>query len=505
MKNCNRKIFIFTVICSFVLGSLNAKEIVLGGKDGWPEFNSEKNITTGVGRYGYPCIELASNSFVFDSGTDFLIDFENPENPVSDGNYTVTQNKLKRSNQTVMEKFAGLSRNLGALSVSGESGTFFGTEGLKGSFSFEFWICPSVSENGETILKWESSKNINNRLVYQLLNCGFNKGHLEWTLSNIFDSERIPGIPKEIILKGRKNIVPDNWSQHVLTYNIETGCLEYIVNGITEDLAYITSNGKDNGEVALVSLGTVADLHICPHYTGKIDDIRLVKRPYGVQKFQNAEAGGKIGHTQFIPQGGSFITKPIMVSNGSKLNSISAEMNVPEQTAVLLYVRSGENYYNWTDTYPEWKPIENNTQIEDVTGLYFQISAELYPDGNGEKSPSITQIKLDYYELPEPVPPFVVKAVAGNGTVTVSWNYSVEETAGGYYLYYGTRPGEYLGRVALEGESPINVGNTTSYTVTGLENGRIYYFAIAAWSAEDDRVVGKLSKEVFARPLARLK
>ena len=99
----------------------------------------------------------------------------------------------------------------------------------------------------------------------------------------------------------------------------------------------------------------------------------------------------------------------------------------------------------------------------------------------------------------------VVKAVAGNGSVTVSWNYSVDDTAGGYYLYYGTRPGEYLGRMAIEGESPINVGNTTSYTVTGLENGKIYYFAVAAWSAYDMRVVGNLSKEVFARPLARLK
>ena len=72
-------------------------------------------------------------------------------------------------------------------------------------------------------------------------------------------------------------------------------------------------------------------------------------------------------------------------------------------------------------------------------------------------------------------------------------------------MYYGTRSGEYLGRIALEGESPINVGNTTSFTVSGLENGKIYYFAIAAWSASDMRVVGELSKEVFARPLARLK
>ena len=87
----------------------------------------------------------------------------------------------------------------------------------------------------------------------------------------------------------------------------------------------------------------------------------------------------------------------------------------------------------------------------------------------------------------------------------LKWKYSVDDTAGGYYIYYGSRPGEYLGRIAVEGASPIKIGNQTSFKVTGLENGKIYYFAIAAWSRLDDRITGPMSKEVFARPLDRLK
>lgn len=507
LRNCIKKVLLFVAVCFILTGAAlaYAEEIKLGGKAGWPDFQSQENLTKGKGRFGYDCIQLASNSFVFDDYTDLLINFENTSNPIADGEYRMLSNNLKISNQTKNGKYAGLSRNIGGLSVEGKPGTFFGSEGLMGSFSIEFWLRPSIVENGESIVNWESSKNVDNRLVYQLLSGTFNKGHMEWVLSNFFDFYGSENGGKDIILKGSSKIIPETWSYHVLSYDSDTGILEYLVNGITEDIKYITMNGREDGEVCLVMLGTVAELALCSEYTGELDDFRILRRPYSPPDFQSADNAGKLGHTQYLPEGGRFISKPIMVSNGSTLNSLTAEMNEPEQTEICYYVRSGDNFYGWTDSYPEWKPVESGEAIEGVSGLYFQICAELMPDGNGEKTPSITEITLDFTELTEPLPPFVVKAVAGNGSVTVSWNYSVEETAGGYYLYYGTRPGEYLGRVAVEGESPINVGNTTSFTVTGLENGKIYYFAVAAWSKYDMRVVGNLSKEVFARPLARLK
>lgn len=507
-KNCNRK-RAFLVVALGVLSSLFvlpafATEIVLGGKVGWPAFQYEENLTKGKGRYGYECVELATNSFVFDDYTDLLINFEDQINPIAAGDYSIIRNNLKNSDQTILDKSAGLSRNIGGLYIKGKPGTFFGSEGLMGSFAIEFWLCPSIAENGEVIINWETSKNIANRLVYQVLNCGFTGGHLEWTLSNFFDTIGTP-IPDEIKLKGTSTIIPGKWGYHVLSYDAETGILEYIVNGVTEDLIYVTSTGREDGQISLVILGEPSEVEFCTEYTGKIDDIRILRRPYSPPDYQSAEVAGKVGHVMYVPYGGRFVSQPIMVSNGSTLNSLTAEMSVPTQTAVCFYVRSGDNFYGWTENYPEWIAVESGEELKGITGLYFQVSAELFPDGGGDTSPSITTISLDFTELPEPLPPFVVKAEAGNGSVTLSWNYSVDDTAGGYYVYYGTRPGEYLGRFALEGESPINVGNVSSYTITGLENGKIYYFAIAAWSMYDDRVVGNLSKEVFARPLARLK
>lgn len=478
------------------------KQLILGGKNGWDDFKYEENIAIGKGRFGYDCVELSTNSFVFDNTTDLLIDFENGTNGIVQGNYETRKNEFRNTDLSVMGKGAGLSRQKGGITVLGKSGSYFGNEGYAGSFSIEFWLSPSIAENGEVVLNWQTSRIINRSLVYQMIHGNFNGGHLEWTFTNLFDL--YDGKDLDITLSGRSTVIPDSWSYHVVSYDCETGILEYLINGITEDIKYITSTGQEDGVPALVVLGKTSEVEICPDFLGKLDDFRILRRPYSPPDFQSAENAGPLQYMTYAPMGGKFETKPIMLSTGSMINSVDAIISEPEQTSVELFIRSGDNYFNWSDTYPEWKPVEIGQDLSGITGLYFQLEAVLYPDGGGDHTPSITEITLNYTELSPPLPPFSVRATAGNGCVTLNWSFSIDDTTGGYYIYYGNRPGEYLGRVAVEGESPIKVGNTTSVTLSGLENGRIYYFAVAAWSAYDDRVIGQLSKEVYSRPLSRL-
>ena len=64
--------------------------------------------------------------------------------------------------------------------------------------------------------------------------------YAEMTLSESRDRYYLNEAGKnEIELKGTSRIIPDTWSYHVLSYDCETGILEYVVNGITEDLTYI--------------------------------------------------------------------------------------------------------------------------------------------------------------------------------------------------------------------------------------------------------------------------
>jgi hypothetical protein len=74
-------------------------------------------------------------------------------------------------------------------------------------------------------------------------------------------------------------------------------------------------------------------------------------------------------------------------------------------------------------------------------------------------------------------------------------------------VYYGERPGEYLGTASFSGASPVNAGNPplnagkrSEITLSGLQNGKLYYIAVASYSKLDESLVGELSPEVFARP-----
>ncbi len=74
---------------------------------------------------------------------------------------------------------------------------------------------------------------------------------------------------------------------------------------------------------------------------------------------------------------------------------------------------------------------------------------------------------------------------------TFAWLHSLGPNIAGYKIYYkyGSSGGPYNGSGATEGDSPVYVGYTTSYTLHGLADGATYYFVITAFDfngAESD-------------------
>ena len=475
------------------------KSITIGGDNGWGEINemSGEIIGSKNGQFGYDAVELSTKTCGIDSNTDMLLTFDEDRFSDSAGNYTVLSSNLVPTLDSVKGEGAALSRgSKKGIILSGNKNSLFGKDGLAGSFTIEFWLCPSLAENGETVFSWRSSLNDDVHSEYQMISATFFNNHLEWVFNKIF----VPYRFHEVHLAGWSTVVPNKWTRHTVSFDAESGLLEYLVDGRSECLAYITVNGHEYGTVCHPILGVKAKLEICPDYVGKIDNFRILR----TSTSRDSDDIFLTGNEKYKMSGGRFVTKPLLVSQSAKVEELEALMNVPSETDIRFYIRSGDNCYGWTDIYPAWKEIVPGEKIEGVKGLYFQLSAEFLPDGNGSKTPRLSEIVIKYDEQAEPLPPFAIAALPGNGSVTLNWSQSVDDNAGGYYVYYGNRPGEYLGRLAVEGSSPVNVGNVTSVTLTGLENGRIYYFAVSAYSKVDGRINGMLSKEVFARPSSRL-
>ena len=61
------------------------------------------------------------------------------------------------------------------------------------------------------------------------------------------------------------------------------------------------------------------------------------------------------------------------------------------------------------------------------------------------------------------------------GSVTLAWDPPTGPAPAGYKVYYGPAAGNY--------PSKIDVGNTTTYTVSGLTEGATYHFAVTAYDA----------------------
>lgn len=485
------------------------KDYILGGEQGWPSFSVNENITYGKGRFGYTSVELSKNVRKIGETTDLLLNFEGTTVRDACENYTIVKNDMLRMENSVMGHYCGLSRGNGkGITLKGKNGTVFGTEGTLGTFAIEFWLNPSIAENGEIIFHWNSSRTVNDRILYQMIQAGFVNSRIEWSFRNIFE-----GYTKthgEIRLQSHSTVVPDKWAHHVLVFDEETGLLEYSIDGKTEDVKYLTVSGHERGTIYQPSLGIPNEITICPSFTGSIDDFRILQllpsenslenNGRSTRQTESLETLLQTNYDFYKVTGGRFETQPIHLVPGAKIEKIDTIEYIPSQTEIRYYARVGENFYNWTDTYPEWHRVIPGIEIENLEGRFFQLAAELYPDGGGNKTPSITEIKITYNEPPLPLAPTKVKAQAGDGYVDLSWNYSLDDTTDGYYVYYGLRPGEYLGIDSSNGSSPINVGDVNSFRINGLRNGAIYYFAVVAYSKLDQRIIGNFSNEVFARP-----
>lgn len=85
------------------------------------------------------------------------------------------------------------------------------------------------------------------------------------------------------------------------------------------------------------------------------------------------------------------------------------------------------------------------------------------------------------------------------GDIGLEWDANTEEDLAGYKIYYKTASSgpPYDGTGAAEGDSPIDVGNVTEFTLHNLTEGLTYFIAATAYETALPPLESGYSNEVF--------
>jgi hypothetical protein len=430
---------------------------------------------------------IADEAYHAELATDLLLHFDAPVRADETGNWGVAAG----SAFSVAKGEAALGPGSGsfrgpdsAMSLSPGPSSAFGKDSSFRDFSIEFWLYPANAENGEVVLFWQSIRKLPSGVLPQQLSCVVAGGRLQWSFSGFFSlpaGSKSGGAASRVELRGRSPLVPRAWSQHLLRFDGDTGLVEYLVDGKSEATAYATASGREGGTVFEPMIGAAAPIRLAPEYSGLVDELRISRR--------------LVEESSLRPYGRdpSLVVTPVadLGYGNSRLVAIDAEYKAPGTSSVELAYRIADSWASWravdAGTEAAWTPIRRGEALpESARGRYVQVRAQLYADGTGKLSPSLSSVTFRYVADPPPPPPADLIAYPKDGAVELHWVKVPEADLAGYLVYYGERPGEYFGTGADQGPSPIDAGNTTTLTLTGIPNGRLLYFVVAAYDSGPD-------------------
>jgi hypothetical protein len=290
-----------------------------------------------------------------------------------------------------------------------------------------------------------------------------------------------------------KTLIPRRWNHHLIRFDAATGLLEYLVDGETEGVTHVNSTGRETGESFFPLVGNAAEsrLVIASRFTGFLDEFRMSSRFVEDPRLDTYPGHTGEGFTRYVDLG----------YTNTAIRRIEADYRAPGNSAVYFYYQVSDDPFPLADDEAEWTPFLPNEDLqEDLAARWIRLRFEMFPDGTGSLTPSVSSLAVVYEPDLPPLPPARLAARGSDGVIRLEWEAVADEDVAGYRVFYGTRPGTYFGTDALQGASPIDVGDTTSIDLEGLENGRLYYFSVVSYDSTDPPHVSEFSAEVSGRP-----
>ncbi len=478
--------------------------------------------------------------------TDMILSFNYPapflvKDDTDKYNIHSSSYKFIKEKGVLGEGAAGFLKSDQRIKVETSRNLWLGNCDNLGSFTIEFRLFP-ISLKDESVLfsriGYFSGKKNGVEIV-------INEGIISARLHQVFSDSKFRRY--DIFLNKGRALEKRRWYHFALSFDRISGKLAKYLNGMEDEVVYVTESGEPFVNVSEPSF-TCVDLPLVllgKNYYGYLDEFRIsyrdiedLKRETGIAYRNYKDFSIK----NRIPQNRTgIITSPVysFPSTGTSVTLFKWQEIIKKNTFVWMEFRICDHLFQKNNESLKWYRVKNNQKniylkkIDNdyLRGKYYQWRANLIPSPGGEFSPSIYNIEMQYRQDPPPGAPLFFEAVkAGDGFARLKWKKNVEHDIYGYRIYYGVESKKYDGMIScIKGKRISNKFNKDdNYIIVDinesvieenrkkdkdgvlsypkLKNTVLYFFSVSAYdSYKVDTAYNHESPqsgEVKARPFA---
>jgi len=407
------------------------------------------------------------------------------------GNFSIRQSSYIFTSDARAGRGAALFNRLENRIVINSPEELWPGTGAMADFSIEMWLKPAHFGRQNMIFRKSGLETSFTDGIPRGIEIFTRHQRIIFFCRNLFRDSR--GRLRTVRLNSRTGLVTGRWVHFLVSFRASSGKLVMYLNGREERVRF----ARDRSGVWPAGFGRLdrSPMVIGESYVGIIDEFRIAGTAH--------DFPGKTAHTAYRPlrydamhligeQKTGFAVSEVIalprshISRRARLRYRSLE---PGGSALNFWIRTSLRPFR-ADASPRrlpWRRLHNGAD-KLAAFSHFQWKAELRPDPDGKFTPVLKEIRLAYVPHQRPVTPrnlHVVTEGPRNGRdlfpsrqACLEWSRNpeprVHSERGGYFVYYGVRPGEYLGRLVYRENArgqlvPINTPAAENMPITESE------------------------------------
>ncbi|HBE03680.1 MAG TPA: hypothetical protein DC049_14595 [Spirochaetia bacterium] len=359
---------------------------------------------------------------------------------------------------------------------------FFGEHGDIGSFSIEFYFFLYQMMNNQVILNRHGS--VHSRVQDRILEQGFSvyiqNNRLCVSFDNFFHfKEKM----KTVILERGESLICGKWYHAAITFDALSGLLIKHLDGREEDCCYVSENGLETGTLYYPAFLPENKLPLTAgeNFNGKIDEIQIKTYKTSGEKREKITGDDTV-----------YTSRVFQLKKYSMFSAAEISEKMHGRSFSRIFTRSAGDFFLPDNEKIPWREIKSGDLETDPPARYYQF--RLMFNNDGQQRNFITKISINYdIDIP-PLSPVFHSIDTGPGSIDISWKKNTEADIAGYRIYYARE--KFKHPLQIIEISPEKTG----WKISGLENGRLYYFALAAYDYAGKDNESEWSEIKFAVP-----